>query len=349
MRPVVALVEATPDTILDDYRRVLELAGLGEIAGTGPVALVPQSAPGGWVPGAGSPPWQLDGTLSWLEGVRGPGLAEQRGRTGHSILAVPISPRGDAVAGEGWGWGEVLARHGVGLAGPEFRMTRTFRADPPLPSLEAMSPKGLQVPVGLAGRSVLLLPVPALDAAWPVAGAVALLRGLLAPRLHRPGRLSAAEVLADLVGFARQAIGSLGVVTDAVIWDIRGAGLSRRPVNRNILLAGTDPVAVDAVSSRLAGQDPDRVPWLRLCRERGLGPSRIEDIRIAGRKDLLKLDFGVPGLTFGGGSALGRPQRMFDRAWRILRKPAILKQHARTPWGRLYAEYRDRTVQGASS
>jgi len=346
MRPVVALVEATPETVIEDYRRVLTLAGLADVCRQGPLALVPQVDRGGWFPGAGSPPWQLDGTLSWLAGHRPAGLSASAAAPGSDLVIAPVAPRGETVTARGWGWQKVLARHGAALAGPDFWETTPLRPDPPLPSLTAVSPEGLRVPAGLAGRSVLLLPVPALDSAWPVAGAVALLRGLLAPRLGRPGRVPVAEIIAEVVGLAHQASEGLGVVTDAVVWDVRAGGLSRRPVIRNVLLAGTDPVAVDAVTVHLAGRDPDTVAWLRLSRERGLGPSRLQDIDVVGRTDLLDLDFGAGDRTFGGGSILRRPNPVAERAWEVLKKPSIVKKHRQTPWGRLFIAYRTAAVQG---
>ena len=66
MRAVVALVEAGPETIIEDYDRVLGWPGWTGYCLAGPVALVAQAVPGGWFPGAGSPPWQLDGVLTWL-------------------------------------------------------------------------------------------------------------------------------------------------------------------------------------------------------------------------------------------------------------------------------------------
>jgi hypothetical protein len=48
---------------------------------------------------------------------------------------------------------------------------------------------------------------------------------------------------------------------------------------KDILLASADQVAIDAVSAKLQGFDPMRIPFIRLAHERGLGigdPSQIE-------------------------------------------------------------------------
>jgi hypothetical protein len=51
------------------------------------------------------------------------------------------------------------------------------------------------------------------------------------------------------------------------------------PRIKNVILAGADSVALDAVAARLMGFDPLSIPYLRLCQEQGLGvadPARID-------------------------------------------------------------------------
>ena len=59
MAAIVGLVEARPETIFDDYRRVLELGRVEPPETDDPVTLVTLAAGGD--PGFGSPPWQSEG------------------------------------------------------------------------------------------------------------------------------------------------------------------------------------------------------------------------------------------------------------------------------------------------
>ena len=338
MRTVVALVEARPETIIEDYDRVIELAGLAEMMGDRPAALVPQARPGGWFPGAGSPPWQLDGVLTWLDKREG-SLQNSAGR-GRTTVVLPTSPTGGSAPAAGWAWEDVMARYDAKPPSAHFRQTRSFRAQPALPALEAVLPGGLSLPVGLRDRPTLLLPVPALDEVRPVKGAMALLRSLLVPGLRKAGGESAGEILSDVIRFARQALPGLGVVMDAVLWQVGHRPAARLPVARNILLAGRDPLAVDAVAARLAGRSAERDVLLRQCSDQGLGAVRECDIRLVGRTDLLDLDFGVPDrITARAVMEWDRiPLSNFFR--RTFKQPFLLKRHARTPWGGLFDAYR---------
>lgn len=337
MRAVVALVEARPETIIEDYDRVLRLAGLDRVLPDGPVALAAQVVSGGWFPGAGSPPWQLDGVLTWL--AKRSSSAQDANPPAGSVV-LPTSPISGPLSASGWGWDDVMAQHGADYASEHFRHPRSFRAEPALPALaEALSGK-LTLPAGLRDRPTLLMPVPALDPVRPIGGAMALLQALLAPELGKVSEEAAGEIMADVIRFAGQALPGLGIVMDGVWWQVGRRSGTRRPVARNLLLAGRDPVAVDAVAARLAGRNPGRDLGFRLWRDLGLGAVREEDIRLVGRTDLMDLDFQVPDKALGG-SALGWDKVPFtDRVERKLKRSSLVKQLASTPWGDLFEAYR---------
>jgi len=54
------------------------------------------------------------------------------------------------------------------------------------------------------------------------------------------------------------------------------------PVKTDVIIAGLDPVATDAVGAMVMSIDPTRVEHLRLCHQRGLGDPRPEHINILG-------------------------------------------------------------------
>lgn len=71
-------------------------------------------------------------------------------------------------------------------------------------------------------------------------------------------------------------------VVDAIM-AMEGEGPSGGPlVNLGLIVAGTDPVAVDAVLAAVAGLDPLRIPTTRLAAERGLGEASLARIEVAG-------------------------------------------------------------------
>ena len=63
-----------------------------------------------------------------------------------------------------------------------------------------------------------------------------------------------------------------------------GPGSSGTPVDMRVAVAGTDPVACDAVMARLMGFDPMNVGHLHLLHERGLGVADTNIIETVGEK-----------------------------------------------------------------
>ena len=53
---------------------------------------------------------------------------------------------------------------------------------------------------------------------------------------------------------------------------------SHRPMG--LTLAGINQTAVDTIGTALMGIQPENVTYLRVAGERGMGPNRIEDIRV---------------------------------------------------------------------
>jgi len=61
-----------------------------------------------------------------------------------------------------------------------------------------------------------------------------------------------------------------------------GHETSGNPVEMNLVIAGADPVAVDAVGAAVMGIPPEIVKHLRLAEEKGLGTCDLKQIEILG-------------------------------------------------------------------
>lgn len=342
MRPVVALTETRPETAVADYRRLLDLAEIVDPGDTAGTVLAAAAHGGGWLAGCGCPPWQLDGMLSRLAAA---------GSLGQDLLvgAVAGGPGWRRSDLRGWGWTDVLAAHGAQLISPDTGQPARVHPHRILPALAEAMPGGYTVPAALLGRRLVLAAVPVLAPAWGLAGAVALLRDLVLGPMPRLRKIPTSEVTAELVALAAEVCGPLPAVLDAVVWDTSAVAHETDFALRHVLLASNDPVALDAVAVRLAGGDPLRIPWLQLCRERGLGAVAVDEIRLAGKVDLLELDFGFGQAAFSGQPAAGfrLPQRPRGRTrGKGRRDRAALGD---SPWGRLFADYQGGKISPSSA
>ena len=92
--------------------------------------------------------------------------------------------------------------------------------------------------------------------------------------MHK-GRLS--QNIADLASVLRPSIS----VVDGIIAG-EGHETSGNPVEMNLVIAGTDPVAVDAVGAAVMDIPPTDVKHLLLTEKKGLGTCNLEEITVLG-------------------------------------------------------------------
>jgi len=95
-------------------------------------------------------------------------------------------------------------------------------------------------------------------------------------------------------------------------YEEHGAGISDQEVRSNIVLAGEDPVAVDATVASLIGMNPWDIDYLHLAQRRGMGTLNASSIDIIGDEpDRLRRYWARPQDWFG----------RCNREWRLSANP----------------------------
>jgi hypothetical protein len=130
----------------------------------------------------------------------------------------------------------------------------------------------------------------------------------------------------------------------------------RRPMVLDLVLAGRDPVAVDAVGALLLGWQPRSIPWLARLDEEGLGIGDLAQIECVGggvelSNALARARTWRAPRGRGLGRAVANPafRRLGEwsaRAYHaLLWKPwvgrPIRRLYRECPWGRLEARFRE--------
>jgi len=351
MRTSVAILEARPETVVQDYSRLLKLIDFKALCGGVAPVLVPGIKGNSWFPGKGTPPWQLDGVLA--------GCVDQGQLSSDDpITCMVVSSDGKPKTGSGagWGWEEILRRWGIANVDPDSRIPLSYRAHGNYPALEAVLPHGLAMPPALWEKPVIMLSVPGLGRREPVFGCVELLgRMLHLPHDRKKKRVPRSEVLAELLGYVGDSLVNTIHVMDAVIWDVPSGRGGSKPVLRHVILGGRDPLAVDATAMRLLGFQPTTLPWVRLASERGVGVAKKKEITILGQPELLDLDFQKRKSTLSTLPDWENPfwmkaEKSWARwLWQRTGRAAEIKKFRDTPWGSLFEMYRSGKHTGASS
>ncbi len=129
------------------------------------------------------------------------------------------------------------------------------------------------------------------------------------------------ETITDLAGVA----GVDFAVVDAIVGmeKARIIGDGGHPIRTNMVLAGNDLFAVDAVAARVMGMNPDDMEFLQLGMRLGLGEGRLEQIHVHGDAAALARPFEKHPADWGDNGEYGH-YGMSNRTW-LLRGPFPLE------------------------
>jgi hypothetical protein len=152
-------------------------------------------------------------------------------------------------------------------------------------------PEGFNIPEMFIGKNVIHLPTQKTHGHTIITGAMKdAFGGLLTKRRHHSHKMIH-EVLVDLLAIQKEIhTGIFSAVDGAVCGD--GAGpRTMIPRIKNFLLASEDQVAVDAISAKMMGFDPMKIPFIKLAHDRGLGLGDPDQIDVIG-EDIRDVNWG---------------------------------------------------------
>lgn len=309
-RPRVAALRTRPETVVEDYGRLMRLADYRSVLDPAIPTLVKLNL--SWTkyfPACSSQPWQVEGVLQTLL---------QDGYARASL--VPVENK--TVVTEPWkgarnnGWLPVLDRLGLTFTALPEVPWKVYRFKAPLLRLNQIFPEGIEIPALYPGKNILHLPTVKTHGHAVTTGSIKNAFGGLLKEVRHYAHKYMHEVLVDLVLMQKELHPGVFTVMDGTVCGNGAGPRTMVPVVGNVILAGADSVAIDAVAARLMGFDPLAIPYLRMCHERGLGVADPRGIELLG-DDIAGLNLGFKvsrSLVIWGDQMLRRgPLRFLER------------------------------------
>ena len=356
----VAVLRTTPETVLDDYQRLCELARLREALDPSATTILKDNI--SWhllYPGANTTPWQLEGTILALRNSGFHDLVDVHNRT-----VVTIADLGDRYNK----FGPVLEKYGVPKLynfKPEDMTWIEYRPKARMAVLDKIYPDGVYVPDYFIGKNIVHLPTVKTHTYTVTTGAMKnAFGGLLNVNRHYT-HTWIHDTLVDLLAIQKEIHTGIFATMDGTT---AGSGAGPRtliPHQKDVILASADQVAIDAVAAAMMGFDPLKIPYIAHATERGLGQGNPREVDIVGQPELANERWGFrvgANLGTGVGMLLWRsPLKVFqkllfhtplvkvfifasetyhDRIWYPLKGRRVAEQWRReSPWGRLFESY----------
>src|SRR5262245_18559501 len=275
-RPRIAALRTRPATVVDDYGRLMRLASYRSVIDPSIDTVIKLNL--SWTkyfPACSSQPWQVEGVLRAMleDGYDRSRLLPAENRT------VVTDPWKGARNNR---WLPVLESLGLTFTAlPEVEW-RVYRFKTPLLKLNRIFPEGIEIPAMYPGKNIVHLPTVKTQGHATTTGSIKNAFGGLLKEVRHYAHKYMHEVLVDLVLMQKEIHPGIFTVMDGSVCGDGAGPRTMDPVVGNVILAGADSVAIDAVAARLMGFDPMTIPYLRMCHERGLGVADRRDIEFVG-------------------------------------------------------------------
>ena len=356
----VAVVKTTPETVLKDISKVMQLAKIQDALDVDATTILKNNL--SWhlmYPAANTTPWQLEGTIL---GLRNAGFEELVCVENETVVT-------SAKAGEIMNKQRPVCEHyGVPIKynfkSSDMKWQR-YEPKAEMLVLDKIFPKGICIPDYFHGKNIIHLPTIKCHIYTNFTGAMKnALGGLLDNKRHYC-HSSIHETLVDLLAIQKEIHTGIFTVMDGTTAGNGPGPRTMIPVTKNVLLASDDSVAIDAVCAKLMGFEPMEHKFIRLAYERGLGTGRLDEIEIVGDVDVQNQSWGFStgdnmasrvGKLFWFGPMRWLEKLMFhtplvyififasaiyhDKMWYPCRgRKTVNNWLEKSPWGKLFADY----------
>ena len=287
-KSTVAAVFTTPETVLDDYVRLAELAGMDDhLPRDLPTLLKINISWQYYYPACSTPPWQIEGAVKALQSNGYTDLIAAHNGT------VVVDAREGEVRNKQKVVTDKYNLPNMHLEEDPVRWIE-YRPKAKMLALDDIFPDGIQIPEPFIGKNVVQLPTMKTHVFTRMTGAMKNAFGGLLNRKRHYTHSVIHETLVDLLAIQKEIHPGIFAMMDG---SFAGDGPGPRAMRwhvKNLLLASADQVAIDAVAAKLMGFDPMSIKFIRLAHDAGLGCGDPREIEIAG-EDLSGVNWGFSG------------------------------------------------------
>ena len=287
-KPKVAVVYTRPETVLDDIGRAMRLAEYQSVLPTEhPTLLKINISWQHYYPACSTTPWQLEGAIRAL---KEDGYGELVPAHNGTVVVDPVE---GALKNKHTTVEQKYGLKSVFLDFPPAKWV-PFKPKAKMLVLDEIYPEGFEVPELFFGKNIVHLPTMKTHVFTTITGAMKNAFGGLLNRKRHWTHSVIHETLVDLLNIQKEIHPGIFAVTDGTF---AGDGPGPRAMRwhaKNVVLAGADQVAIDAVAARMMGFDPMSIKFIRLAHEAGLGCGETDQIDVVG-EDISEVDWGFKG------------------------------------------------------
>lgn len=359
-KATVAVLYTTPETVLADYERLMEIAGVKQALDPKATTILKDNI--SWhypFPGANTTPWQLEGTIAALKNAGFQDVTCVQNKTvvintfkGEDLnLYMPIFKQYNI---------PVLYNFK-----PEDMTWNVYQPKGKMLALDRIFPDHqIRIPDYFLGKNIVHLPTVKCHIYTTTTGAMKNAFGGLLNTYRHYTHTWIHETLVDLLTIQKEIHPGIFAVMDGTTAGNGPGPRTMDPQIKNVILASADQVAIDAVAAKLMGMDPLSIGYIRMAHDQKLGVGDARDIEVVGA-DISGVNWhfsvGKSFQKFLGWLSWYGPTKALQKFifrtplvnipifvsefnhdyihWPLIDRNKFLKWRAETTWGQLFARY----------
>ena len=283
----VAVIRTKPETVIDDYKQAMKLADIDKFIDVSKTTILKENI--SWhfpFPGANTTPWQMEASILGLREIGNNDIVCVGNNT---VVTNPF--KGEKLNK----LDVILKKYNIPIS-YNFRKNEhkwiTYEPKAKLKALHHIFPDGFRIPEYFLDKNILHQPTVKCHIYTTTTGAMKnAFGGLLNTRRHYTHSMIH-ETLVDLLHVQKEIHSGLFAVMDGTTAGNGPGPRTMIPVEKDVILAAGDMVAIDAVAASMMGFDPMSLRYIRLATEDGLGTGVLDEIEIVGDVDVAKERWG---------------------------------------------------------
>lgn len=277
MKSKVAVIKTKPESVINDIINLCEMGEMDKSLNPSKTTILKDNI--SWhlpMPGANSTPWQLEGVVEALHKI---GMNDIVAVENKTVVTRPT--KGEKLNK----YDKVYEKYNIPvLFNFKEEDMSWIKYEPKFKTnaLDMVYPDGIYLPDYFFDKNIIHLPTVKCHIYTTTTGAMKnAFGGLLNVNRHRTHSWIH-KTLVDLLTIQKDIHSGLFAVMDGTTCGNGPGPRTVIPVQKDIMLASNDQVAIDAVAAKLMGFDPMSIEYIALATEQGLGNGRVEDIEIVG-------------------------------------------------------------------
>lgn len=279
----VAILKTKPETVLEDYARLLDLTEYSKSFPKDKETLFKINITWDtYYPSCSTTPWQLEGIIKKMiaDGYDAKKFAAAHNKT------VVVDARVGEKNNKHLFVTEKYNMKNYHLYEPQFEWVK-YKPKTPFLVLDEIFPDGVKIPKIFYDKNIIQLPTVKTHVFTTITGAMKnSFGGLLSENRHWT-HSKIHETLVDLLNIQFDIHSGLFAVMDGTFAGDGPGPRAMRWHEKDVILASNDFVALDAVSAYLQGFDPMSLKFIEIANNEGYGIGDIKKINIIGDTEIL--------------------------------------------------------------